>query len=483
MCTIGLQYLSYKPRESTHMNEEHRWECVAPVGSGCGEGALWVEAEQALYWTDVTRFLLHRLSARDGCIKSWFFEEPVVALSRTDRAGCLLVALGSRLLLWPPATDERVDHGARKRGWPQVRFNEGRSGPDGRFWVGSMRNNVNPDGTVRDAGRSDGLLMSVRRDAHSATVHQTGFGIANTLCWTPDQRCLIFGDTLANTLYYPDYPAHWAHHHRNPALLDPGSALPDLWRHAGQYALLRRLSGRLGRPGRRRRSGPAAHLVYRIRARIARWLGDRCARVCLELPVRRRLRGSDCAGWSARSNHRSPDTQPYHLCFRRARLPHPLRHQRPHRHRRRRSTGGRGLCAANRSPRTAELCISVRLSSGAQQPAPWPRPAGHRRPGRRRRYPSGQLLLVWCPLRPRPMTDHVPCIVRADTPQGPCAQLYGRWGAAELGNAAQWQALSGQLRKHPAVPTLGWDLRALQWLDHVRAPLMWKHWQRAWPQP
>src|SRR6218665_1307947 len=99
------------------MNEEHRWECVAPVGSGCGEGALWVEAEQPLYWTDVTRFLLHRLSTRDGCVKSWFFEAPVVALSRSDGAGCLLVALGSALLLWTPATDERVDHGARLRGW------------------------------------------------------------------------------------------------------------------------------------------------------------------------------------------------------------------------------------------------------------------------------------------------------------------------------------------------------------------------------
>src|SRR6218665_2156762 len=106
--------------------------------------------------------------------------------------------------------EEGVDHGAGLRGWPQVRFNEGRSGPEGRFWVGSMRNNVNPDGTVRDAGGSDGVLMSVGRDAHSATVHQTGFGIANTLCWTPDQRGLIFGDTLANTLYCADYRADWA---------------------------------------------------------------------------------------------------------------------------------------------------------------------------------------------------------------------------------------------------------------------------------
>ena len=79
------------------------------------------------------------------------------------------------------------------------------------------------------------------------------------------------------------------------------------------------------------------------------------------------------------------------------------------------------------------------------------------------------------------MTDHAPHIVRADTPQGPCAQLRGRWGAAELGNAKQWQAVSDQLRGAPPAPTLAWDLRELQWLDHVGAQLLWNHWQHAWP--
>jgi len=79
------------------------------------------------------------------------------------------------------------------------------------------------------------------------------------------------------------------------------------------------------------------------------------------------------------------------------------------------------------------------------------------------------------------MTDHAPHIVRADTPQGPCAQLRGRWGAAELGSAKQWQAVSDQLRGAPPAPTLGWDLRELQWLDHVGAQLLWNHWQHAWP--
>jgi len=80
------------------------------------------------------------------------------------------------------------------------------------------------------------------------------------------------------------------------------------------------------------------------------------------------------------------------------------------------------------------------------------------------------------------MTDQAPRIVRADTPQGACAQLLGRWGAAELGTRRQWAAVSGQLQTNPAAPDLGWDLTQLQWLDHVGAQLVWNHWQRAWPE-
>lgn len=186
------------------MGTEMNWECVAPIGSGCGEGALWTEAGQALYWTDVTRFLLHRLTPHDGCVKSWLFDESVVALSLTDRPGCLLVALGSHLILWTPANDERLDYGVALHGWPTVRFNEGRTGPDGYFWVGSMRNNVNLDGSLREAGGTDGVLIRVGSGAQTSE-QDVGFGIANTLCWTPERSRMIFGDTLANSLYVADY--------------------------------------------------------------------------------------------------------------------------------------------------------------------------------------------------------------------------------------------------------------------------------------
>lgn len=80
------------------------------------------------------------------------------------------------------------------------------------------------------------------------------------------------------------------------------------------------------------------------------------------------------------------------------------------------------------------------------------------------------------------MPDLAPQLIRADTPEGPCAQLRGRWGAAEMGERAQWRALKRQMAALPPSAGLGWDLRGLAWLDHVGAQLLWNHWGRAWPQ-
>ena len=44
------------------------------------------------------------------------------------------------------------------------------------------------------------------------------------------------------------------------------------------------------------------------------------------------------------------------------------------------------------------------------------------------------------------MPELAPRIVRTDTPDGPCAQLCGRWGAAELGSRAA--LMTGKLRLH-----------------------------------
>ena len=186
------------------MNPLYQPVCVAPVGDACGEGAVWSAAEAALYWTDINRFLIHRLGTSSASVRSWFFDEPVVALSLANPPGNFLVALASKLIHWTPATDRRVDQGFRLENYPRVRLNDGRTDPGGRFWVGSMKNNVLPDGQLGEAGKGEGRLFRVTSDAESSCWRE-GLGISNTLCWSPDGRTFYFGDTLENEIRAYDY--------------------------------------------------------------------------------------------------------------------------------------------------------------------------------------------------------------------------------------------------------------------------------------
>jgi sugar lactone lactonase YvrE len=178
--------------------------CLVPTGDKCGEGVIWSAQEGAVYWTDINRFLIHRFDLASAALKSWFFDEPVVALSLTTSAGQVLVALASRLINWWPETDRRTDFGFSLPGYPQVRFNDGRSDPAGNFWVGSMKNNVLPNGDLGEAGKGEGVLFRVD-PLGAVTEWRQGLGISNTLCWSPDARLFYFADTLENEIRAYDY--------------------------------------------------------------------------------------------------------------------------------------------------------------------------------------------------------------------------------------------------------------------------------------
>ncbi len=178
--------------------------CCAPTGDRCGEGVLWHADEQVVYWTDISRFLIHRFDPKTASVKSWIFDEPVTAILLTSQDHILAVCLGSRVILWEPATDTRRDWGFALPNWPFVRLNDAGVDPRGSLWAGSMRNNVNADGSEGEAGGTDGILFRVDPDG-TVTEAETQIGIANTLAWSPDRKKFYFGDTLANTVWAYDY--------------------------------------------------------------------------------------------------------------------------------------------------------------------------------------------------------------------------------------------------------------------------------------
>jgi sugar lactone lactonase YvrE len=180
------------------------YTCVVDAKNKCGEGPLWHPGEQSLYWTDVNGFTVQRFRPADGDVQTWHFGEPACSISLTTDPERLLVALGSQLVLWHPATDARERLAQPETRLPSHRLNDGATDPGGAFWVGSMPNNVAPDGTPQPYDGFTGNLYRVTSDGE-VTTWDRGFGIYNTLAWSPDRRVFYGGDSVANVIYAYDY--------------------------------------------------------------------------------------------------------------------------------------------------------------------------------------------------------------------------------------------------------------------------------------
>lgn len=180
-------------------------QCVVPSGDVCGEGAVWHPQDKALYWTDINRFLIHRYHPETKSTQSWFFDEPVVMLARCADPRTLLVGLASRIIFWQPETDQRQDFAIPEENFPHARLNDGRVDPAGNLWVGSMFNNVGPDGCNIDIHDDmAGKLYRIQPDGKIDLI-ESDIGISNTLCWSPAHDKFYFADSLRNRISVYDY--------------------------------------------------------------------------------------------------------------------------------------------------------------------------------------------------------------------------------------------------------------------------------------
>jgi sugar lactone lactonase YvrE len=185
--------------------------CVADTKNLVGESPVWDSAGECLYWTDINGMRVFRLDVDSGRTESWKFAATVSALALTTRPGWLLVAEGSRLLLWDVASDERVFFAQVESPEMGNRLNDGAADPEGNFWVGTMRNNVALDGSHVDVDwdKTENRCGSLYRVTSDGAVqrYDSGLGIPNTMVWSPDQSTMYTGDSVRNTLYAYGYSA------------------------------------------------------------------------------------------------------------------------------------------------------------------------------------------------------------------------------------------------------------------------------------
>jgi sugar lactone lactonase YvrE len=188
-----------------------------------GESLIYDDRRDALAWVDIGGKRIHRLFLADRRHEVWDAPDFPTSIG-LDRDGAAVVGLRDRVARW--AFGGRFETLAIvEPDLPDNRLNEGRVGPDGAFWVGTMQNNLNADGSPRDMDRNSGAVYRVTPQGRVTQLTPREFGITNTMAWTGDGRFLT-ADTLRNEIYAYDIVNETLVHKRLFAGPDPRGA-PD----------------------------------------------------------------------------------------------------------------------------------------------------------------------------------------------------------------------------------------------------------------
>lgn len=169
-------------------------EHVLSAQAELGEGPVWHPDEKVLYFLDITQGKQHRFDPQTG--EHRVTDLGVVTGAMGVRAaGGWVMATKKGFCFWDsasgqmiPVADPDPDPNA------QIRFNDGKTDPQGRFWAGKMGN-----------GSNNSLFrLDVDCMVHRA---ESGVGVSNGLGWSPDMKTFYHTDSLSGVISAYDYDA------------------------------------------------------------------------------------------------------------------------------------------------------------------------------------------------------------------------------------------------------------------------------------
>jgi sugar lactone lactonase YvrE len=164
-------------------------ERVPGVTCAVGESPVWHGAEQAWYWVDIPARRIWRLDHAAGSTRHWTAAEMVACIAPRAQGG-LVAGMETGIF----AVDLRDDGSVRAERLaappelaPGMRFNDGRTDRQGRFWSGTMWMDMTAALPIGRLYRYDGAGLSA--PLVSGLVTQNG------LAWSPDGRTMYLSDS------------------------------------------------------------------------------------------------------------------------------------------------------------------------------------------------------------------------------------------------------------------------------------------------
>ncbi len=157
----------------------------------CGEGPLWDPAHQRFYWNDMNASLVFEYDWHTG-MKKTLQRDLMVAGMAFRRGGGFVFAGFTGLHVWRGPDDYTTlitEHAGET-----LFFNDILADPAGRVLAGTFY--WGADNRIEKPGK----LYRIDPD-QSIRVVDEGFGVANGLALSPDNRTLYFADSTARRIY------------------------------------------------------------------------------------------------------------------------------------------------------------------------------------------------------------------------------------------------------------------------------------------
>lgn len=168
-------------------------EVAHVVGSQCqlGEGPLWHPVEQVLYWLDIAQGKLHRFDPR-SCQHQVTDLGVVTGSMGVREQGGFVMATKKGFAFWDTSSSSFTFLGDPDADGDDVRFNDGKTDPQGRFWAGKM---------------SEKPANCLYRIDPDKSIHrmESGITVSNGLGWSPDHSTFYYTDSPARTIYAYDF--------------------------------------------------------------------------------------------------------------------------------------------------------------------------------------------------------------------------------------------------------------------------------------
>lgn len=159
-----------------------------------GEGPLWDERQQCLYWVDIMPGKIHRYDPATGDHRLYSVGQMIGTIGLREQGG-LVVAVQSGFAYFDLDTETLTAIHDPEPHMPQNRFNDGKPSPDGGFFAGSMGLPV-----VDGAGAL--YYLSPQGDVKKVFDNTT---ISNGMAWSLDLKTMYYIDTIPRKVYAFDY--------------------------------------------------------------------------------------------------------------------------------------------------------------------------------------------------------------------------------------------------------------------------------------